>query len=85
MYAKGWHGSTAAPKGSCSGMFCGHGPTGLAWFQGGAFSVLAPVKLYTTDLQKELEINLVAIQFRLGKALETVKFHFAKAIFCTLI
>lgn len=85
MYAKGWHGSTAAPERSCSGMCYGHGPTGLAYFWGGSFSVLAPVRFYNTDLQKELKISLVAIEFRIGKTLETVKFHCAKAIFCTLI
>lgn len=52
---------------------------------GGAFAVLAPVMFHNTDLQKELVNNLVAIQFRLGKGFETVKFHFAKAVFCTLI
>lgn len=31
MYAKGWHGSAARPKGSCSGMCYGHGPPSLAW------------------------------------------------------
>lgn len=85
MYAKGWHVSTAVPKGSCSGVCYGHGQTGLAWLQGGAFAVLAPVMFHNTDLQKELVNNLVAIQFRLGKGFEKVKFHFAKAVFCTLI
>lgn len=66
-------------------MCCGCEPTGFACLWGGSFSVVAPLRFYNTDLQKELEIYLVAIEYRLRKALETVKFHFAMAIFCTLI
>lgn len=45
-------------------------PTDFACLQSDAFSVLAPIMFYNTDLQKELENNLVAIQFRLTFSLE---------------
>lgn len=91
MYAKGLHGSTAAPKGSCSGM-C-YILSGMCWsWTNTPCLVVGLCFLYSCICQvfqhwpiERAGNQLVAIQFRLGKALETLKFHFAKAIYCTLI
>lgn len=60
---------TVAPQSPRDPVLCialchGHGSVSFTCLQGG-FSVLAPIMFYDTDLQKELENNLVAIQFRL--------------------
>ena len=57
----------------CTALCYGHGPIGFTCLQGGAFSVLASIMFYNTDLQKDLENNLVVIQFRLAFSFRACK------------
>lgn len=84
VYAKGWHGSTAPWRDP--GLVCVMGVNQQASLACGVvLSLFLHLLGFTTLTYRKLEIYLVAIEYTLRKALETVKFHFAMAIFCTLI